>query len=298
MSNGFWNEDEGDFRDNPVELSEGQWKPNQADFVQSAPARSPRHAQQVQQQIEQVVDEIDLTLDDEEDFTAVLSDARLRLEQGKLYEIIMNQDLFSGTDSDGRAVKNVQREIRKFARERMEIMLGMRQDTKTENVVKSQFNELEVEVLKSLASRATKGATEIQTPKPVQVEKKITLNTIKPTPKPTQGATVNSQIPLKTAPKVPVARTKSAQTAPVSTREEDYKPLDKDPSQMSFEEIEQRNKEASQRQAKRKAKIPKDRKPMPTYEQEYAMAQEHASLGGNSPAVTRLVDTINLLNKR
>ena len=66
--------------------------------------------------------------EEEEDFTAVFNDANLRIEQGRLYQMIMNHDIFEGMDADERAVQNVQKEIRKFARERMEIMLGMRQE--------------------------------------------------------------------------------------------------------------------------------------------------------------------------
>ena len=62
----------------------------------------------------------------------VLSDARLRLEQGRLYEMVMNSDLFEGSDCDPKAIKNVEKEIRNFAKERMEIMLGMRQETSEE----------------------------------------------------------------------------------------------------------------------------------------------------------------------
>src|ERR1019366_6683663 len=98
----------------------------------------------------------------EEDFVDVLSDAHLRLEQGSLYKLVMNGNLFQDVDADPKAVQNVQKEIKTFAKERMEIMLGMRKETNTVEHLEIDFpfNALEVEVLKKLASTATKGASE------------------------------------------------------------------------------------------------------------------------------------------
>lgn len=99
---------------------------------------------------------------EEDEYSEVLTDANLRLEQGSLYKMIMKHDLFAGVDSDPKAIQNVQKAIRKFAREQMEIMLGMRQETaKVERLeIEFPFNALEVEVLKAVAHTATKGQTE------------------------------------------------------------------------------------------------------------------------------------------
>ena len=80
---------------------------------------------------------------------------------GKLYELVMKHDLFAGLDADPKAMKVVQKEIRQYAQERMEIMLGMRQE-KTEApagfpMELFPFNSLEVEILKAIAATATKG---------------------------------------------------------------------------------------------------------------------------------------------
>ena len=109
-------------------------------------------------------DDEEMDADAEEEMIAVLSDARLRLEQGRLYEMVMNHDLFAEVTSDARAIKIVQREIRKFAQERMEIMLGMRQEQLKQDMAAFPaelfpFNSLEVEILKSLAAAASKGAS-------------------------------------------------------------------------------------------------------------------------------------------
>lgn len=99
--------------------------------------------------------------DEEAEMFEVLSNASLRLEQGRLYQLIINHPIFGETDADDRAVRNVTREFRKFARERMEIMLGMRQmkAATKEAVVSSPFNDLEVVALKTIAAQMSKGAT-------------------------------------------------------------------------------------------------------------------------------------------
>ena len=56
--------------------------------------------------------------DEEEDMSSVMVDANLRLEMGRLYQMILKHDLFGETDADPRAIKNVQREIRKRVREK------------------------------------------------------------------------------------------------------------------------------------------------------------------------------------
>ena len=101
---------------------------------------------------------------EELDDAEILKNARLRLEKGRLYEMIMIQDIFQNMDADQQAIKSVQRELKIFAKDRMEVMLGMRQEKVVqENNSSSHFNNLEVEVLKSLAKKLSGGATETQT---------------------------------------------------------------------------------------------------------------------------------------
>ena len=134
MSN-LWGESEEEFRDIPdevgVDANGRQLQSPPASVKSTAPARQPAPAPQVPAAIqgtEYDVTEVLQILDEEEDFSEVLNDANLRIEQGRLYQMIMNHNLFEGMDADERAVQNVQKEIRKFAKERMEIMLGMRQE--------------------------------------------------------------------------------------------------------------------------------------------------------------------------
>jgi hypothetical protein len=131
------------------------------------------------------IQEEDIVVEEgEEDYSAILSDASLRLEQGNLYKMVMNSDLFHNSGYDEKAVANVTREIRNFAKERMEIMLGMRQEPSKEAAFPAgsfPFNSLEVEILKMLAFTASKGASQEAEPFAVtatQPVRKTTLNAI------------------------------------------------------------------------------------------------------------------------
>lgn len=145
--------------------------------------------------------------EEEDDFSEVLNDASLRLEQGQLYKLIMNTDLFNEGDADAKAIRNVQREIKAFARERMEVMLGMRQEPSKEQVNAFPmdmfpFNALEVEVLKSLAATATKGQT--ANAEPYAAPKQVTLNKVS-VQRPTRNVQPSKPLPQRAS--QPVKRT-------------------------------------------------------------------------------------------
>ena len=167
-----------------------------------------------QEQFTQAVHEEFVGEEEEEDYSEILSDASLRLEQGNLYKMVMNSDLFANSGYDEKAISNVTREIRTFAKERMEIMLGMRQEAAKEAAFPAgafPFNALEVEVLKMLASTATKGASQEAEAFVVtaQVPRKNTLNAIsvKGSTRPQPKAAAPSK-PLPKAPAAPVKRAK------------------------------------------------------------------------------------------
>jgi hypothetical protein len=118
-------------------------------------------------------------LDREE--VSVVDNARIRLEQGRLYEMLIKHNLFDGVDAMPQAVVKVQSEIKEFIIERLEILLGMKSEKQKEvhQIIKeSQFNDLEVQALKMIASKVTKGASE-EVPS-VSEKPKNELNTIKP----------------------------------------------------------------------------------------------------------------------
>lgn len=301
MSKNFW-QDEGEFRDSPVEMENGQWKEVETEVppqtagqrIVKVPGHYPAPAED-QVTKEYVEEQVDLQFpddDEEDDYTAILSDARLRLEQGKLYEMIMNHDLFQGLDADARAIKNVQREIRRFARERMEVMLGMRQEQPKAGVeVELPFNQLEITILKKLASAATKGATE-------KAETKVSAPVVPKKEGLTPISAPKSSAPKPLAPKpaTPVKRQAPVAKAPapqIPAVDEDYKPLEKPPSEMTADELIQRNRESQarlQKQAKSKTALP-----MPTYEEQELLHTQRALSA--APAVSAIVAAINQSKK-
>jgi len=119
--------------------------------------------------------------DDGED-ESLIDEARVRLEQGRLYEMLIKHDLFDGVDAMPNVVDNVQKEIKNFIKDRLQILVGMKQEKSTEvHIVQdSKFNDMEVQALKMIAAKVTKGAS-VEAPTTKKVESQ--LNTIKKKPK-------------------------------------------------------------------------------------------------------------------
>ena len=270
-----FNWDEEEFRDMPEDDQVTPVFPNQ---------QSQRPAAKAQPTVAELIEEVNVEQEEEDDYSVVLADANLRLEQGNLYKMIMNHDLFSGLDSDPRAISNVQREIKRFARERMEIMLGMRQDVSKVAVVASPFNELEVIILKKLASAASKGATEApeankEAPKAFRP---TTLNSI--------GAQKPAQAPAPLAKK---PQPKPAKPVQKSALPAEFEPMTKPLSEMTPDEQTQRYQEVAARQTGKRAKS-SVALPMPSFEQQQmVLAQRAAESDQSNPAMSALVGLIN-----
>lgn len=300
MSRNFW-DDQEPFRDQPGEYKNGQWQDTET--YTPAPENTLRK-KTIAMPVEETLEDIEYLVEqvqeeDEDDYESVLSDARLRLEQGKLYEMIMNHNLFEGVDSDPRAAKSVQKQIRKFAKEQMEIMLGMRTEATVNSggMVSSPFNDLEVDVLKKIASAASKGATEsqeAQTVAPAPQAKKKTLNSIgvaKTQPK-VQAKPIQKKVE-------PIQRTKSKLNKNLPPEfEPDYEPLNKPLHEMTSEELIERDKQAAERQAGRKSAAPTDAAPMPDYatQEMMAMGQVNRAVGMPSKGNLSAMIVANLKN--
>jgi hypothetical protein len=326
MSNNYFGEDEeSEFRDIPDEVA----NLDERGAVQAPPAHvaSQRIAQRVNPQpspIEQAITEDyeeaqEMITDEDEDFSTVLSDARLRLEQGKLYEMIMNHDIFNGVEADDRAIKHVQKQIRNFAKEQMEIMLGMRQEApkvQAMSIENFPFNDVEVLVLKTMASTFSKGKTEspeAQTFSGIEQPRRAAgLNTIgapkkaapaplapKPAAKPAPA-----QKPLAQKPAAPVKRD-SNREAIINrilaeegiTREQyeavfptDYSALNKPFDQMSEEEVKERARQMHKRspgQVKNSQAIP-----MPTQDQENMLHAQRVQAASANPQMQGLMNLL------
>lgn len=98
----------------------------------------------------------------------VMESAKIRLAQGRLYEMLLKHELFDDSlGEDPRAIKKVQAEVRAFVTERLEIMLGMRQTASKNSqpqiqsvTVQLPFNEVEIDALKAIANKLSKGQSE------------------------------------------------------------------------------------------------------------------------------------------
>lgn len=240
---------------------------------------------------------------DPEDFTDVLNDANLRIEQGRLYQMIMNHNLFENMDADPKAIANVEKEIKKFARESMEVMLGMRQTVPVHaegGAVITPFNALEVEILKKLASKATNGATETaEANKMADVikEKKTTLSPIGSKKVVQAQPSMKKALPTRT--QAPIKRSRLDATIdqiareegiPRELLEENYKPLKKPVEQMTDQEKLDRNKEIAVRrgtQAKSQSALP-----MATPEQAEFLAMQRAAQVSQGPGMINLLEIV------
>lgn len=322
MEDNLWGENEEAFSDMPEAAQTGQdGKPPTPTHQYAAPVIPPgfqqRRASAPPPPIPELQSEVEYAEEPEiaeDDFSDVLSDAHLRLEQGSLYKMIMNHDLFAGVEADPRAIQNVQKEIKKFARESMEVMLGMRHTigmpyNPEQPMVSSPFNDLEVEVLKRLASKATNGATETEEANQVadsfkQAPKRNSINPIggaaHQKTAPTHVASKSKAKPLPTKPATPVKRTKEQLLIEQIAREEGVSVADlelnmkglggKPLNQLTVTELEERNRIAAARRGTQVKST--TAAPMPSYEEQEMRAQQQVSGFGRTPLGAKILDSV------
>lgn len=201
-------------------------------------------------------DQIEEQVNEEEEEAAsleVLTNASLRLEQGNLYKLILTQNLFENTDADPKAVNNVQREIRAFVRERLEVLVGLKEDPrllKRKTREDFPFTDIEIDLLKTMLGRVTKQAPAIKPiSQPVSAKPKqpMKLNTIKGNQtKPSQEKKPTSSVKVVEKIKRPTAQKKKTEDAEGR--------LKKHPKDMTVNELIEYNKTVAARQMDRKAK--------------------------------------------
>ena len=200
--------------------------------------------------------------------------------------MVMNHDLFSGVEADPRAAKSVQKQIRNFARERMEIMLGIRQESVVSNaVVQSPFTSIEVQALRDIAAKliTANGMKEEDYPEETAVSapslppKKKTLNTI--------GSQKTKPIVKPMAKKTePIKRQAKPKINLPPEMEPDYEPLSKPIHEMTPQNWQ--NAIDRPQNAKRidwlSHQSLKDSE-WPSYEQQVAIAQSQVSRAVGTP---------------
>ena len=215
---------------------------------------------------------MDIFDEEEEDTAFLMTDANLRLEQGRLYQMVLQGDIFADTNADPKAIRNVQREIRKFVRERMETMLGIRQEQQAmETIISSPFNDLEVTVLKMLASKMSKGETEKESIKatpgpqaPPPTPKKDGISSISGNLRPT------TTTPLKANPTKPIQKAQpKANKAPAKSAiiGDDETLLKKPIAEMTPQELLAYETDAAVRRSQNKSALPTNMVPHPSPQQ-------------------------------
>lgn len=223
----FWEEDEEN-----AQMSEEQAEAIlEASQKEESVAESEEYAEVDDEEIaltEEEAEEADQAYD-----ASVMADARLRLEQGRLYEMLLEHSLFKDVDADARAIKNVEREIKAYIRERLEILVGLKVDkAKQVSGNAGQFTDLEVDMLKQLIGRVLKkeGISPVQAP-PTSKDRAKPVQSISPLqgnkPAPTRPVTTSQKAPVK----VPV------KAAPVPAKKVVEKPLAKSPRDMTAREL-------------------------------------------------------------
>jgi hypothetical protein len=162
------------------------------DQVALAPRTQPRR-QSYSQQIEDIAEMMsppsteDIAYELEEEEMNVVGEAMVRLEQARLYDMLIKHNLFEGVEANPIALKNVQDELKAYIVERLQILLGIKQEQQpvTSMRVELPFNKLEIQALKDLAHKLTKGATEkIQEKETVEAVPERSEQAIKPLSKP------------------------------------------------------------------------------------------------------------------
>ena len=313
MSNDNMWGDEDPFDDKPEGAQTGQnglpVSPTPAsDIHQYAPPVIPPAAPQkfaAEEYNEEPAEDVEEETSEEDDYSEVLTDANLRLELGSLYKMIMKHELFAGVDADPKAIQNVQKAIRKFAREQMEVMLGMRKETaQVEHLqIDFPFNQVEVEVLKMLAHKASGGASENSdnyVPAVTRTTQEVSTVPKRNSLNPIGGGTAPKRTPapvakkLPSRPAVPVKRSKLDDVIDQVSREtgvprsllEENQLLSKPVRELTSSELIERDKIVTKRRGTQVKS--QNALPMPSPEQQASMVENMVKTDGSK--VGRLVE--------
>ena len=164
MNNTFWDDED------PVSEYELVEEAQEVEELAAQYAEQPVVVEADEEELEEILEEASFDLDHEE--ANIVYNTRIRLEQAKLYEMLINHDLFEGVNVDARAVSIVRNELKHYIVKRLEILMGLREPVVRETQ-RSEFNSVEKDFLRQLAAKGTKGRSleaedeeEYETPKP------------------------------------------------------------------------------------------------------------------------------------
>ena len=191
-------------------------------------ADQPDLVEATDEEIEELVEESAYELDQEQANT--IFNARIRLEQAKLYEMLINHDLFEGVDASPQAIKRVQNELKYYIVSRLEILLGIRQPVQPkQEQSRLPLNPVEIDFLKALSAKGTKGASlqaeeeeyEPDTPAPMPVRATTKPKGLKPL---APAAPKKKTVTKTQAKPKPKAQPKAQQQAPLQSSQPKQKP--------------------------------------------------------------------------
>lgn len=269
-------------------------KTQEAAYKEAEQAISMQLDEEVLQELQEDPN-VDIFEEEEDNTAELMADANLRLEQGRLYQMVLQGNIFADTNADARAIKNVQREIHRFVRERMEVMLGIRQEKEEKTVVSSPFNDLEVVALKMLADKVTKGATSMpqvqQAPVIPEKPKKDGITSISGSLRPNPTPLVKKEV-LKVnktnKPSKPLAKSAIAKDDFLDGN------LQKPIEEMTAEELQAHDAAALERRSRNYAKMPDNMVPHPDPASLEMMYTMHANkISGPGSAVSNIMAMMN-----
>lgn len=112
--------------------------------------------------VDQILEESSFDLEEED--VASVYNARTRLEQARLYEMLINHNIFDGVEANPKAIENVQNELKAYIISRLELLMGIRApEPKVQQIqevnVELPFNDIEIDFIKKLAYKGTNGAS-------------------------------------------------------------------------------------------------------------------------------------------
>jgi hypothetical protein len=268
--------------------------------VSEAVAQKPQPIQTQQPTYEEDMEE-ELSVDETVDEYEFLTNARLRLEQGRLYEMFLKHNLFGDVDCDPRAVANVQRELKDFIQERLEILLGLKPDPKLVRLRQEEsgpFNSLEIDILKKVISRISGGVSEHTedairySTAPVKTDTLKTLSSpktssIKPLQKkPSEGNSLRQQ--QKIAPREKAVTQVKVEPPKKEELNRPNKPL----SEWTKAEKEERNRQIALEQAARKAPPGRNHVPMLSYDQQILHYGTQSNKYAGNGLVSKIIQSL------
>lgn len=275
MAKEFWEDEEAE---------------SESDTVMSEEEANDILLEEESEEEEEQQEEVELTEDEETELSEkVLQDANLRLEQGNLYKMLLEHDLFQDANADQIAVKNVTREIRTFIRERLEVLVGLKEDPKIQKkkaaLGGSQIQgltDLEWQLLKTMLAKAT-SSPKVLSAKPQAESNHPTPMRVAPKPTPSPVTNKSSKVRV-------VEKTKSAPPKKTDKKTQGSGWLKKHPKDMTVQELIEANKKVSNKHQGRRAE-PARKAAALDGEQMTRHYQNQALTSGNS-AQSSLVATI------